>query len=166
MADVRWGPSVTVAAIVEHAGRFLIVEEHTPEGLRLNNPAGHLDPGETLIEAVVRETREETARRFEPEALVGVYLARFQRQVRGEDLAYLRFAFSGRVGEADPALALDREIVRTLWLTPQELRARAKRHRSELVMRCIDDHLAGARYPLALLHGDAAALRHAVRRLA
>ncbi len=92
-------PSVTVAAVVEHDGRFLLVEEHTPEGLRLNNPAGHLDAGESPLQAVVRETLEETARRFEPEALLGVYLARFQRPASGEDITYVRFAFRGRVGE-------------------------------------------------------------------
>jgi len=151
----RWSPSVTVAAIVESEGRFLLVEEHTPEGLRLNNPAGHLDPGESPLQGVVRETLEETARAFTPDALVGVYLSRFARPATGEDVTYLRFAYCGRVGEPMPGRALDTGIVRTLWLTPDELRASSHRHRSPLVLRCVEDHLAGRRYPLDLLTTDA-----------
>jgi 8-oxo-dGTP pyrophosphatase MutT (NUDIX family) len=147
-------PSVTVAAVVEHDGRFLLVEEHTPEGLRLNNPAGHLDAGESPLQAVVRETLEETACPFEPEALLGVYLARFQRPVSGEDITYVRFAFRGRVGAPLPGRTLDTPIVRTLWLTPEELLASRERHRSPLVWRCVQDHLAGRRFPLALLQTD------------
>lgn len=153
MSEARWSPSVTVAAIVERDGRYLLVEEHTPEGLRLNQPAGHLDPNESLQQAVVRETLEETAHAFEPEALVGVYLARFQRP--GQDVTYLRFAFCGRVGEVIVGRALDTPIVRTLWLTPEEIRAQADRHRSPLVMRCIDDHLAGRRTALDALQAEA-----------
>ena len=145
----RWSPSVTVAAIVESEGRFLLVEEHTPEGLRLNNPAGHLDPGESPLQGVVRETLEETARAFTPDALVGVYLSRFARPATGEDVTYLRFAYCGRVGEPMPGRALDTGIVRTLWLTPDELRASSHRHRSPLVLRCVDDWRAGRRLPLA-----------------
>ena len=151
----RWSPSVTVAAIVESEGRFLLVEEHTPEGLRLNNPAGHLDPGESPLQGVVRETLEETARAFTPDALVGVYLSRFARPATGEDVTYLRFAYCGRVGEPMSGRALDTGIVRTLWLTPDELRASSDRHRSPLVLRCVEDHLAGRRYPLDLLTTDA-----------
>ncbi|MBL8289737.1 MAG: NUDIX hydrolase [Rubrivivax sp.] len=164
-ADERWRPSVTVAAVIERDGRFLLVEEHTPEGLRLNNPAGHLERGETPEQAVVREALEETARAFVPEALLGVYMARFVRPGPGEgggagagaadDITYLRFAYSGRVGEPLPGQALDAAIVRTLWLTREEIAREAPRHRSPLVMRCIDDHLAGVRHPLALVHGDA-----------
>jgi 8-oxo-dGTP pyrophosphatase MutT (NUDIX family) len=151
----RFRPSVTVAAIAEHDGRFLLVEEHTAEGLRLNNPAGHLERGESPLEAVVREVLEETARRFVPEALLGVYLSRFQRPASGEDVTYLRLAFTGRVDDADPTRALDDGIVRALWLTPDEVRASTARHRSPLVLRCMEDHLAGRRYPLALIHADA-----------
>jgi phosphatase NudJ len=151
----RWTPSVTVAAVIEHAGRFLLVEEHTPEGLRLNNPAGHLDPCETPEQGVVRETLEETARVFTPDALLGVYLARFTRPARGEDVTYLRFAYRGTVGEPLPGRMLDTPIVRTLWLTPDEIRAATDRLRSPLVLRGIEDHLAGCRYPLALVHADA-----------
>ncbi len=151
----RWHPSVTVAAIVEQGGRYLLVEEHTPEGLKFNNPAGHLDPGESLLQAVVRETLEETARDFTPTALVGAYLSRFVRPHGGEDVTYLRFAFCGTVGEPLAGRRLDDGIVRTLWLTPDEMRASAARHRSPLVLRCLEDHLAGRRFPLELLTADA-----------
>jgi 8-oxo-dGTP pyrophosphatase MutT (NUDIX family) len=160
----RWSPSVTVAAIVENEGRFLLVEEHTPEGLRLNNPAGHLDPGESPMQGVVRETLEETARAFTPDALVGVYLSRFARPATGEDVTYLRFAYCGRVGEPMPGRALDTGIVRTLWLTPDELRASSDRHRSPLVLRCVEDHLAGRRYPLDLLTTDATVFSPDIKR--
>jgi 8-oxo-dGTP pyrophosphatase MutT (NUDIX family) len=146
----RWKPSVTVAAVVAHEGRYLVVQEQTREGLRLNNPAGHLDPGESLLEAVVREVLEETGSRFEPEALVGIYLSRFRRS-DGEEVTYLRVAFTGRVGPRDPGLALDEGIVDVLWLTPDELRAEAARHRSPLVLQCLEDHLAGRRFPLEVL---------------
>jgi 8-oxo-dGTP pyrophosphatase MutT (NUDIX family) len=147
----RWKPSVTVAAIVERDGRYLFVEEQTSEGLRLNNPAGHLDPGESLLEAVVREVLEETARPFTPHALVGVYLMPSPRE---PDITFLRFAFTGTVADAVPGRVLDEGIVRTLWLSPDELRACAPRHRSPLVLRGIEDHLAGRRYPLEVLVAD------------
>ncbi len=152
--DLRWKPNVTVAAIMAQGGRYLLIEEHTPEGLRLNNPAGHLDPGESLLEGCAREALEETAHAFKPEALVGVYLSRFQRAATGEDITYIRFAFCGEVGQADPALKLDTGIVRTLWMTPEEIRASADRHRSPLVLRCIEDHLAGQRFSLDTLYTD------------
>jgi 8-oxo-dGTP pyrophosphatase MutT (NUDIX family) len=151
--DERFRPSVTVAAVIEREGRYLLVEEHTPEGLRLNNPAGHLEPGESLLQAVVREALEETARGFVPEALVGVYLARLQRGA--QDISYLRFAFCGRVGEAERGRALDDGIVRTLWLTPSQIEACHERHRSPLLRQCVADHAAGRRYPLQLLGTDA-----------
>jgi 8-oxo-dGTP pyrophosphatase MutT (NUDIX family) len=152
--DTRWKPSVTVAAIIEHLGRFLLVEEHTPEGLRLNNPAGHLDPGESPEQGCAREALEETAHLFTPTALVGVYLSRFQRAATGEDITYLRFAFAGELGAFDPARALDQGIVRTVWMTPDEVRSSAHRHRSPLVLRCIEDHLAGQRFDLSLVYTD------------
>lgn len=157
---VRWKPSVTVAAVIEKDGRFLLVEEHTPQGLRLNNPAGHLDPGESPAEGCAREALEETTCRFEPSALVGVYLSRFQRPVRGaadqaiEDVTYLRFAFCGRIGEPDPTLRLDTGIVRTHWLTVDEIRASVERHRSPLLLRCVEDYLAGQRFPLEAVFTD------------
>jgi 8-oxo-dGTP pyrophosphatase MutT (NUDIX family) len=160
MDDLRYKPSTTVAAIIEREGRFLLVEELTPEGLRLNNPAGHLDPGESLAQACARETLEETAFAFTPEALVGIYLARVQlpdgpARPGGADLSYLRFAFCGALGALDTRRVLDTGIVRTLWLTPQEVRASALQHRSPLVLQCIEDYLAGQRYPLTLLHTHA-----------
>lgn len=156
--NTRWKPSVTVAAVIEHEGRFLLVEEHTPEGLRLNNPAGHLDPGESPLEGCIRETLEETTHLMTPTALVGVYLSRFHRpaqaQAPAEDITYLRFAFCGQVGPAQAHLTLDAGIVRTLWMTPDEMRASAARHRSPLVLRCMEDYLAGQRHPLDLVHTD------------
>ncbi len=143
-----WKPNVTVAAIVERGGRFLLVEEETDRGRVFNQPAGHLDPDETLLQAVVRETLEETACVFEPAALLGIY----QYRQRDSDVTYLRFAFTGAVTARQEGRALDHGIVRAVWLTPDEIRASAGRHRSPLVMRCIEDYLAGQRYPLKLLH--------------
>ncbi|MBP3979229.1 NUDIX hydrolase [Acidovorax sp. JG5] len=157
----RWKPNVTVAAIIERDGRFLLVEEDTADGLRLNNPAGHLDPGESPIEACVREVLEETAHDFTPAALVGVYLNRFTRTRTGDDITYLRFAFAGTVGTHHEWRALDEGIVRTVWMTLDELRSSAARHRSPLVLQCIQDYLAGQRAPLALIHTDASVLQNA-----
>jgi ADP-ribose pyrophosphatase YjhB (NUDIX family) len=147
-------PRVTVAAVIERDGRYLLVEEHTPEGLCLNNPAGHLEPGESLLDAVRREALEETACAFEPEGLLGIYQSRFRRPATGEDVSYLRVAFAGRAGPPLPGRGLDEGIVRLLWLTPEEIRASRGRHRSPLVLRCLEDHLAGRRYPLNLLQAD------------
>ena len=155
----RWKPSVTVAAIVGRArGRqteYLIVEEQTREGLRLNNPAGHLEPGESPIEAVVRETREETTRHFVAEHLVGVYLARSPGAEPPGDTTWLRFAFAGHAGELDPALPLDAGIVRELWLTLDELRDSRARHRSPLLLRSIEDAAAGQAFSLDTIFTDA-----------
>jgi 8-oxo-dGTP pyrophosphatase MutT (NUDIX family) len=150
----RWKPSATVAAIIERDGRYLLVEEHTPEGLRLNNPAGHLDPGESPAHGAAREALEETAHHFVPTALLGVYLSRFQRPATGEDVTFLRFAFVGELGDFEADRALDTGIVRTVWMTPDEIRASTERHRSPLVLRCMEDHLAGRRFPLDLIATD------------
>jgi phosphatase NudJ len=152
--DQRWRPSVTVAAVIERDGRFLMIEEETTEGLRINNPAGHLDPGETPAEGCAREALEETAWHFRPTALLGVYISRFQRSTTGEDITYLRFAFTGELGAHVPDRPLDVGIVRTLWMTPDELRASAERHRSPLVLRCMEDYLAGVRHPLTAVYCD------------
>lgn len=158
--NTRWKPSVTVAAVIEQQGRFLLVEEHTAEGLRLNNPAGHLDPGESPLQACVRETLEETAYAFTPQALVGLYLARFQRPLPDsatsatEDITYLRFAFCGSLGAWDAQRTLDTPIVRTLWLTADEIRNSAERLRSPLVLQCMEDYLAGQRFGLEVVHTD------------
>ncbi|MFZ3129207.1 MAG: NUDIX hydrolase [Rhodoferax sp.] len=150
--DTRWKPHVTVATVIEKDGRFLLVEEHTPEGLRLNNPAGHLDPGESPAVGCARETLEETAWHFTPTALVGIYLSRYQR---GEqDITYLRFTFCGDLGAFDANRSLDTGIVRTLWLTPDEIRQSTARHRNPMVLQCLEDYLKGQRYPMALIHTD------------
>jgi 8-oxo-dGTP pyrophosphatase MutT (NUDIX family) len=137
-------PEVTVAAVVVRHGRFLLVEERIGGRLVLNQPAGHLEDRETLLEAAVREAREETAWRFHPEALVGTYLWRNPDNGRG----FLRFAFCGEVDDHRPEQPLDKGIVRALWLTPDELQAQPGRLRSPLVLRCIEDFLAGRRQPL------------------
>lgn len=149
--EQRWKPHVTVAAVIEQSGRYLLIEEHTPEGLRLNNPAGHLDLAESPQEGVVREVLEETACVFTPESVVGVYLGRYQRPARGEDITYLRIAFAGSVGEPLPDRALDQGIVGRVWMTLDEVRASTARHRSAMVLQSIEDHAAGRRYPLALI---------------
>jgi phosphatase NudJ len=147
----RWRPNVTVAAVVERDGRYLLVEERAADGsFKLNNPAGHLDPGETLLQAVVREVLEETACVFTPTHLQGIHLA----PSATDEVTYLRFAFAGSVSEPLPGRALDDGIVRTLWLTPGEIAAERARHRSALLMRCIEDHRAGRRYPLDVLLAD------------
>jgi len=154
-----WKPNATVAAVVEHDGRFLLVEEETSDGIRLNQPAGHLDPGETPQDGAIRETLEETARVFAPTALLGIYMVGGPRTlVSSEAVTYLRFAFIGKVGPAEPGRALDDGILRTLWLTADELRARSGEHRSPLVMKCVEDYLAGRRYPLELLYTHPSAL--------
>jgi 8-oxo-dGTP pyrophosphatase MutT (NUDIX family) len=152
--ETRWKPSVTVAAIIERDGRYLLVEEETRDGLRLNNPAGHLEPAESPLQGVVRETLEETGCSFVPSHLVGVYLSRFYRPGTREDITYVRFAFTGVASDPEPGWVLDEGIVRTLWLTPDEIRASQDRHRSPLLLRCLEDHLAGRRYPLELLTVD------------
>lgn len=142
-----WKPNVTVAAVIERDGRFLMVEEETPEGLGFNQPAGHLEEGESLLEACVREALEETAWHFVPEYLVGVY----QWTRPQGDITYLRFAFGGRVSGEESGRKLDAGIVRALWMTRDELLAVRARHRSPLILDCVDDWLAGARYPLELI---------------
>ena len=151
--DTRWKPNVTVAAVIEQGGRFLLVEEQTAEGLRLNNPAGHLDCGETPAQACARETLEETAHVFTPRSLVGIYLSR-QQKPDGSDTTYLRFAFCGDLGSFDADRVLDTGIVRTLWMTADEVRASTVRHRSAMVVQCIEDYLKGQRYPMDLVHAD------------
>lgn len=145
MAEV-WKPAVTVAGVIERDGRYLLVEEEVEGRLVFNQPAGHWEPGETLAEACIREVLEETAYRMRPAALVGVYRWRYAPA----DVTFLRFAFTGAVSGPEDR-PLDREIRRAVWLAPEEVRAVQSRHRSPLVMACIDDHLAGRRYPLDLI---------------
>jgi 8-oxo-dGTP pyrophosphatase MutT (NUDIX family) len=160
MSDI-WKPSVTVAAIIERQGKFLLVEEETSDGVRFNQPAGHLDPGESLIAAASREALEETAHEFTPDALIGVYMSRYISSRTNENVTYLRFAFSGRVGAVHEQ-ALDEGIIRALWMSYEELQACEDKHRSPLVMQCIDDYLAGKRSPLSVLytHPSVAAFHH------
>jgi 8-oxo-dGTP pyrophosphatase MutT (NUDIX family) len=146
-----WKPSVTVAAIIERDGRFLLIEEETSEGIKLNQPAGHLDPHESLEQAVVREVMEETAHDFTPHALVGMYMSRYRSRTRGTDVTYLRFTFCGEAGKQHDQ-PLDHGILRTLWMTRDEMAACQERHRSPIMLQCVDDYLAGKRTPLALLH--------------
>ena len=154
----RWSPSVTVAAIVEKDGRYLLIEEHTQEGLRLNNPAGHLDPGESLIEACARECLEETAHPFQPKNLVGIYQSRFHRAAKSgkqaEEITYVRFAFSGDISDRIEDQTLDHGIVRVMWLSLEEVRDSIGRHRSPLVLQCIEDHARGQRFPMDLIHTE------------
>ncbi|MDP1654178.1 MAG: NUDIX hydrolase [Rhodocyclaceae bacterium] len=176
--DRIWKPNVTVAALMERDGRFLLVEEETDDGLRFNQPAGHLDEDESLVEACSREALEETAYAFTPTALVGIY----QWPRPQGDITYLRFAFAGivgagpsqadappvggsepglrawganNVGARETARQLDAGILRAVWLTPAEIEACADRHRSPLVLQCVRDYLAGRRFPLDVIrhHG-------------
>ena len=150
-----WKPSVTVAAIIERDGRFLLIEEETSDGVRLNQPAGHLDPFESLAEAVAREVMEETAYEFTPTALVGMYLSSYHSARRNSDVTYLRFAFCGEVGKHHEGRPLDEGILRTMWLTRDEIAACQDRHRSPLLLHCIDDYLRGQRAPLEIVHTHA-----------
>ena len=140
-------PDVTVAAIVEREGRFLVVEERAARRIVINQPAGHLEQGEDLVGAVIRETLEETACQFVPEAVTGLYLWRHPVI----DKTFLRVAFCGNVEGPDLSRRLDRCILRTAWMTRSQLTERPDRLRSPLVLRCIDDYLAGRRHPLSLL---------------
>ncbi|HZM33440.1 MAG TPA: NUDIX hydrolase [Burkholderiales bacterium] len=145
-----WKPSVTVAAVIERDGRFLLVEESVDGRLVLNQPAGHLDPGESLADACRREVLEETAHDFQPTGLVGIYRWSYP----AKDVTFLRFCFSGTVGRFDSSRALDKEIVRLHWLMPGEIRGRSVQHRSPMVQQCVDDFLAGKRFPLEVLSRD------------
>jgi 8-oxo-dGTP pyrophosphatase MutT (NUDIX family) len=144
---MTWKPDVTVAAVAQRDGKFLFVEERSGGRVVLNQPAGHLEDGETFLEAVVRETLEETAWRFEPQAVVGVYVWRPPHAAR----TFLRVAFSGELRDHDPARPLDRGILRTRWLTREQLHEPRLRLRSPLVTQCLDDYLAGVRHPLSLI---------------
>ena len=147
MHSELWKPNTVVAAIVEQDGRFLFVEEEADGRAVFNQPAGHLEPGETLLDAVRRETLEESAWHIEPTGLVGIYLM----QPPDSAITYLRFCFRAKALRHEPARKLDKEIIRAVWFTPDELRAERARHRSPLVLRCVEDALAGADTPLSLI---------------
>lgn len=142
-----WKPNVTVAAVLERDGKFLLVEEETDSGIRFNQPAGHLECREALTDAVIRETLEESGYSFVPQALVGIYNWRNEEK----DVTYLRFAFTGEITAHDAERPLDEGIIAAHWLTLDEIRARQAQHRSPLILRCIEDWCAGTRYPLALV---------------
>lgn len=141
-------PHVTVAAIIEHDDRFLLVEEQPEETIVLNQPAGHVEPGESILDAVVREAFEETGREFTPDALVGVYTWTNPRT----GICFVRFAVHGTVSGADQShKPKDEAIIETLWLSRVEIWSQRHKLRSPMVLRAIDDYLAGHRHPLSIL---------------
>jgi 8-oxo-dGTP pyrophosphatase MutT (NUDIX family) len=142
-----WKPNVTVAAVLERDGRFLLVEEETDDGIRYNQPAGHLECREALTAAAVREALEETGYSFVPQYVVGIYSWRNE----AKDTTYLRFAFGGEISGHDAQRELDHGIIAAHWFTLDEIRALEDRHRSPLILRCIEDWRAGKRYPLDLI---------------
>ncbi len=137
-----------MAAVIEKDGRYLMIEEMTRDGLRINNPAGGLEPGESPLAGALREALEETACHFTPEAFLGVYVARNPDSDRGPGVTYMRFAFCGTASDPVPGQALDHPVVRTLWMTADEVVAAEDRLRGPLVLQCILDHAAGRRLPL------------------
>ena len=145
-----WAPHVTVAAIIESENKFLFVEENTRSGIKLNQPAGHLEPNETIIDAVIRETQEETARTIEPQYLTGIY----RWYSKDKDCTYLRFCFYAKVISFDKNQTLDTGIIQTLWMSENEIIKDQKKCRSPLVLQCISDFKAGKQYPLSLLHDE------------
>ncbi len=156
MKRIPWKPNVTVAAIIEQNGKFLLVEEETNRGPRFNQPAGHLEDGETLTEAVIREVMEESAYEFIPESLLGIYHWKHEHN----DTTYLRFAFIGKAGTHYPQQRLDEGILRVVWMTADEIRAKETVTRSPQVLMCVEDYLAGKRFPLeALTHLDTNGVR-------
>jgi len=142
-----WTPDITVAAVCERQGRFLLVEERSKSTNKIvfNQPAGHLEAGETILQGVIRETLEETRCHFKPEALLGLY-----RLVAANGKTYIRYTFCGDISDEDPATELDPDIIRTHWLSPDAIRASASL-RSPIVSYCINDYLSGVRYPLDIL---------------
>ena len=149
-SEQQWKPHATVAAIVVQDNKFLMVEEPIDGHIILNQPAGHLEDKETLVDAVVREVREETAWHFTPEYLLGIYLWRHP----AKGLTYLRAAFVGQVSDHDPEQTLLDGIIRTRWMTANEITVQANRLRSPLVLDCVNDYLAGHSYPLDILHAN------------
>jgi len=142
-----WKPNVTVAAVIERDGKFLLVEEETSQGVRFNQPAGHLEADESILAAVKREVLEESAYHFVPQHLLGIY----RWHSADSDTTYLRFAFTGAIAGHEADRPLDTGILRAVWLTPDEIRATQKQHRSPLILRCVEDYLDNKRYPLELL---------------
>ncbi len=149
---MTWKPNVTVAAVVQRDNKFLLVEEETDAGLAFNQPAGHLEENESLLQAVVREVLEETAYHFEPTGLVGIY--QWTHPVKG--ITYLRFAFSGELTGYEAGRPLDTGIVAARWLSFDEVKSTQNRHRSPLILQCVEDLIAGQSFSLELIrHYDA-----------
>ena len=145
---MQWKPNVTVAAIAEREGKFLLVEEDADGHVVFNQPAGHLEQNETLIEAVIREVLEETAWEFRPQAVVGIYLYHNPRV----DITYLRVCFAGACIRHHPERPLDSGVLRAVWMDKREIETNRQRLRNTMVLRCLEDYLAGKRYPLDILH--------------
>ncbi len=145
---MRWKPNVTVAAIVECEQKFLLVEENADNHVVFNQPAGHLEKDESLIDAVKREVLEETAWEFIPQAIVGVYIYPNQHS----DITYLRLCFSGTCENHHPEQALDDGIIQAVWLNREEIKENEDKMRSPMVTQCIDDYLSGKKYPLDLIN--------------
>ncbi len=144
---MRWHPHVTVAAIIEQEGRFLIVKERADDEIVYNQPAGHLESNETLLDAITREVKEETAWQFTPEYIVGLY----RMHVTSKNITYLRVCFAGSVNHYDPEQTLDDGIIEALWLDKAGLHEQQHALRSPMVIKCIDDYLAGQRYEIDIL---------------
>jgi len=145
----RWLPHVSVAAIIERDHKFLLVEERKEGKLMLNQPAGHWENNETLMEAVVRETLEETTWHFRPTYLVGIYQ---WQHPKNQELTYLRFAFAGNLLTQDPTRSLDEGIENTVWYSKKEILDSVDRHRSPQLIKCVEDYLNGKQYPLECIN--------------
>jgi 8-oxo-dGTP pyrophosphatase MutT (NUDIX family) len=145
---MTWYPHLTVAAVIEKEQRFLMVEERAAGQLVINQPAGHLEDRESIIDAVIRETYEETTWRFKPTHLIGVYHWQQPQNQR----TYIRFCFCGELLEQDKNASLDPDIEQALWLSYAEVLQRQTQHRSPLVLSCINDYRAGHRHTLDLIH--------------
>jgi len=144
---MTWLPHITVASVIEKNNKFLLIEEMIDGRAVLNQPAGHWEQGESLVEAVTRETLEESAWHFTPESLIGIYSWQHPKKSK----TYLRFAFCGEAHHFEENRPLDEGIIGTSWLTAEEIKALAVKHRSPQVQRCIDDYLSGQRFPLHCL---------------
>jgi len=144
---MQWSPHVTVASILKQDNKYLFVQEHKNKRLVINQPAGHWEPGETLIDAAIRETLEETAWHFEPQAITGIY--QWHHEPRNE--TFLRFCFSGTLLRHEPERELDPDIESTIWLTEEQLRGQQDIHRSPLVQRCMDDYLSGIQHDIRIV---------------
>jgi ADP-ribose pyrophosphatase YjhB (NUDIX family) len=142
-----WKPNVTVAAVIERDGKFLLVEEETAQGVHFNQPAGHLEADESILDAVTREVLEESAYYFVPQHLLGIY----RWHSAESDTTYLRFAFTGAIAGHEAGRPLDTGILQAVWLTPNEIRSTHNQHRSPLILRCMEDYLDNKRYPLDIL---------------